>query len=421
MVALRTALVSLLTLCVSSSALALDLENRPSPRNEARPRRNRTDFIVLHTTEGAAKGALGKLRKNGEAHYLVTRNGTVFRIVDKDRVAYHAGRSMWGGHQDLDQVSVGIEVVGYHDRALPKAQLTALAELVRQLRALYDVPAERVLTHAQVAYGQPNRYHRYKHRGRKRCAMNLASAEVRAALGLDAAPARDPDVDAGRLRVADRTLFARLFPKVRLTGSGRSKASPMEVALAKLTAAPADAPAPEPEKAKPEAVVAKAEAAVPKAPAKAKIEVVAKAAPVKAEAPRLAVAPAPTKKPARAPRARGLCAVNTQRGHAQAVAGAGYAAESTIYMLPDGRVRTGAQLARRQAGLLSDLPSGTRVLTDKRFGGYVKPGRAPSEICGATKWRSPDTVYRLPSGELVAGPKVDPARLPRATMVFCAP
>jgi hypothetical protein len=153
--------------------------------------------------------------------------------------------------------------------------------------------------------------------------------------------------------------------------------------------------------------------------------------PARAEAPVVAVAKAPPKpepavaKPARAPRGRsaahGLCAVNPQRGHAKGVAGASYAAESTIYLLPDGQVRTGAQLARRQVGLLSALPPGTRVLIDKRYGGYVKPNRAPSEICGATKWRSADTVYRLPGGELVSGAQVDAARLPRATMVFCAP
>ena len=67
---------------------------------------------MLHTTEGAERGALAKLSRDGEAHYLVGRSGTVYRIVDKARIAAHAGRSMWEGHQNLDRSALAVEVVG---------------------------------------------------------------------------------------------------------------------------------------------------------------------------------------------------------------------------------------------------------------------------------------------------------------------
>jgi len=465
----------------ATEASALHLVDKKSPKNRERPRRARTDYIVLHTTEGAPKGALHKLRKNGEAHYLVNRDGTVYRIVDKDRVAFHAGRSMWDGVANLDRRSVGIEVVGYHHKTLKKRQLTALKELVRQLREIYDVPADHVLTHAQVAYGRPNRYHRYDHRGRKRCAMNLGTAEVREALGLGEGPDRDPDVDAGRLRVADKKLFARLFPDVALTARGRpAKTRRARAAIAKAKAkakAAADRIAqavvakPEPAKAEPEPVVAEAEpaeapaAASPsdllaeakdalskvggkdtapetEAPAEAspldaavaKLSALADAVRAEPEAAEPAPAPAvveverrshePKKARARgrAPASRGpsgLCQISRARAPARKLAGARYAASTTIYILPDGRVRTGKDLARSQAHLLDALPEGTKVLAGKTFGGYVKPSRAPSEICGAS-WRSNETVYRFPNGKLASGDTVDPARLPKATLVFCA-
>ncbi len=412
-------IVALMVLMSASDALALRINDRRSPKNRERARRARTDFIVLHTTEGAPKGALTKLRKNGEAHYLVNRDGSVFRIVDKDRVAFHAGRSLWDGKADLDRVSVGIEVVGYHNKKHRPAQITALKELIRQLRGIYGVPAERVLTHAQVAYGRPNRYHRYDHRGRKRCAMSLGTTAMRKALGLNAGPSRDPDVDAGRLRVADKKLFKRLFPQVALTRRGRPRRAPARPSkMAARSAKVAKAVAPKVRnnaqpKARPVEVAVLAQA---KAPSPAEVQ--AKLAQVRA--PKKSVAHPRKSARAQSPRARGgLCTVNRRASPAKRLVGPRYAEASTIYLLPDGRVRTGAQLARKQASLLKTLPKGTRVLKDKTFGGYVKASRAPSVICGSS-WRSKKTVYRFPNGKLVAGHEVNPARLPKATMVFCA-
>jgi len=411
-------IVTLMVLMSASDALALRIHDRRSPKNRERARRVRTDFIVLHTTEGAPKGALTKLRKNGEAHYLVNRDGSVFRIVDKDRVAFHAGRSLWDGKADLDRVSVGIEVVGYHNKEHRPAQVAALKELIRQLRGIYGVPAERVLTHAQVAYGRPNRYHRYDHRGRKRCAMSLGTTAMRKALGLNAGPSRDPDVDAGRLRVADKKLFKRLFPQVALTRRGRPRrvpARPSRLAMRNAKAAQAAAPK-APKVTAPKAPPAKTTASKAKAPSPAEVQ--AKLA--KVRAPKKSAVHARKSVRAANPRGRGgLCTVNRRASPAKRLVGPRYAEASTIYLLPDGRVRTGAQLARKQASLLKTLPKGTRVLKDKTFGGYVKASRAPSEICGSS-WRSKETVYRFPNGKLVAGHKVNPARLPKATMVFCA-
>ena len=59
--------------------------------NGERPLRKSTTLIVLHATEAQAKSSLEKLSERGEAHYCVVEDGTVYSIVDRDRVAYHAG------------------------------------------------------------------------------------------------------------------------------------------------------------------------------------------------------------------------------------------------------------------------------------------------------------------------------------------
>lgn len=185
-----------------------------SPRNPERKIRSSTELIVLHTTEAAEHGSLVKLCDRGEAHFCVTEEGRVYRIVDRDREAFHAGRSMWNGREDVDKFSIGIECVGYHDKPMPMAQIEAIKTLVKELQSMYRLSDDKVVCHSHVAYGAPNRWHRQKHRGRKRCGMLFAMPSVRAQLGLKKRPAYDADVRAKRLVVGDDYLRKVLYGNV---------------------------------------------------------------------------------------------------------------------------------------------------------------------------------------------------------------
>ncbi len=209
----RTGVALILALvCVPLVASALDISNRyRSPRNAERKVRASTQLIVLHTTEAPARSSLNKLCDRGEAHYCVTEVGQVYCIVDRDREAFHAGRSMWNGMEDVDKFSVGIECVGYHNKAMPSVQITAIRELVDKLKAMYRITDERVVCHSHVAYGAPNKWQRRRHRGRKRCGMLFAMPSVRRQLGLRLRPAYDPDTRAGRLTVGDDYLRMVLY------------------------------------------------------------------------------------------------------------------------------------------------------------------------------------------------------------------
>lgn len=213
MLAVRLALIAAVLLPLRG--FCVDASNRyRSPRNPERKIRRSTELIVLHTTEAPARSSLNKVSDRGECHYVVTEDGRIYRIVDRDREAFHAGRSMWNGREDVDKFSVGIECVGYHDKAMPTVQLRAIRTLVKELQALYGIPDERVVSHSHVAYGAPNKWHRHRHRGRKRCAMLFAMKSVRAQLGLKTRPARDPDTRAGRLVVGDKYLQRVLYGNI---------------------------------------------------------------------------------------------------------------------------------------------------------------------------------------------------------------
>ena len=208
-------LVLAAALCPPPVAAAIDASNRyRSPRNPERKMRALTELIVLHTTEAPARSSLNKLSERGEAHFCVTEAGEVYRIVDLNREAFHAGRSMWNGREDVDKFSVGIECVGHHDKPMPMVQLVAIRDLVKELKSIYNIPNERVVCHSHVAYGSPNKWQRRRHRGRKRCGMLFAMPSVRRILELWKRPSFDADTRAGRLAIGDDYLQKVLFGNV---------------------------------------------------------------------------------------------------------------------------------------------------------------------------------------------------------------
>ena len=132
---------------------------RPSPNFGLRPDGAAIDLLILHYTGmQSAVAALDRLcdpAAEVSAHYLIDEDGTVYRLVDEARRAWHAGVSSWRGRDDVNSFSVGIELVnpghewGY--RAFPPAQLGACTALARDIVQRHAIPRARVLGHSDVA------------------------------------------------------------------------------------------------------------------------------------------------------------------------------------------------------------------------------------------------------------------------------
>ena len=61
------------------------------------------------------------------SHYLVRDDPpTIYRLVDEDRRAYHAGLSYWMGYTQLNESSIGIEIVNRGSRISPDAMRRSL-------------------------------------------------------------------------------------------------------------------------------------------------------------------------------------------------------------------------------------------------------------------------------------------------------
>ena len=398
----------------AAKAKSLLIENRFSSLNKKRPLRPYTQYIVLHTTEGKEEGSLRKIVRYGEAHYVVSYSGKVYRVIDKSKIARHSGRSMWEGRSSIDNYAIGIEVVGYHNKGIRDAQYEALAELLRQLKARYDIADSNILTHSMVAYGRPNRFHDSNHRGRKRCGMIFADPNVRARLGLHSKPARDYDVKAGRLKVGDMALYRYLYA---------AKPEATLVAVAQKPAVPVSSEPPAESTHIDDNWTAWSIAR----------ERYSSASTVYVFPDGRRIAGDQIQDWTRIPNGtqvllseveddqpfEGFLEIGTDGATAQAIAGKAYTSRTTIYFFPDGLVRTGLELKKRRSGraLLSKTPTGARILIGYIYGGHVKIRRSPKSIAGV-KWNYPSTFYRYPDGKILSGDDIDISDIPAGTLVL---
>ncbi len=397
-------------------AAPLIIKNHFSPLNRKRPRRPYTRYIVLHTTEGKEEGSLRKIVRFGEAHYFVSRSGIVLRIIDKSKIAKHTGRSMWEGRRTIDNYSLGIEVSGYHNRDITDAQYDTLRELLRQLKSLYRIQDKDILTHSMVAYGRPNRFQDDNHRGRKRCGMIFSRPEIRARLGLTSGPEQDLDVEAGRLKVGDKELFAYLFtasPRPGLAASGDKDISLLPGAT-DVSAEPSRI-----DRNHTAWAIARERFNKPST-----IYVFPDGSQLRGtqvrdwahipEGTQVLLGDMDDTEPF-----EGFLEIGKDGDTAREVAGTASASSTTIYFFPDGFIRTGAELRRRKSTrrLLDNPPKGTRVLVGYIYGGYVKTRRPPSSIAG-NKWNYPSTYYRYPDGSILSGDDIDPKAVPAGTLIF---
>ena len=376
--------------------------------------RKSTKYIVLHTTEGSSKGSIAKLSANGECNYVVDMDGRIYTIVDRGRVAYHAGLSMWNGRTGLDSISIGIEIVGWHDKDISAAQYTALRKLLAELKAQYGIPDENVLTHSMVAYGNPNHWQKKKHRGRKRCGMLLALPASRTRLGLLKKPAYDPDIRAGRLADADPELT-----KILYTPMPAPKAAPKPPAAGKP---PAPAPAPPPAPVSASNVIGPKRSAWDIARDQYDAPTTLYAFPdgttkrgdqVK-NWNKMPAGTIVTVGPAASENANeGLLTIG-EDGSAQDLAGDAVAATTTFYFRPGLPYAAGATL---QLAEIASLPAGTKVLVDYRVAGPVTAKTPVFSLCG-NKWNHPDTYYWTSAGGLVPGDRVTDRTIPKGALVF---
>lgn len=130
---------------------------RPSPNFDER--KLPVSMLVLHYTGMPdAQNAIDWLASPASkvsAHYVVTEDGEIVRMVSEEKRAWHAGASWWRGISDVNSASIGIEIVnpghewGY--REFPEAQIEALIPLVHEVVQRHGITRGNIVGHSDVA------------------------------------------------------------------------------------------------------------------------------------------------------------------------------------------------------------------------------------------------------------------------------
>lgn len=137
---------------------------------------SRIRFLILHYTAADFSSSVSALTgRDVSAHYLIPditdpsylkagyTGQEVFSLVDESSRAWHAGLSQWGNRSNLNDTSIGIEIVNlatdnngeftfppYHPE-----QITAIEQLALNILKRYpDIKSTQVLGHSDVSIGR---------------------------------------------------------------------------------------------------------------------------------------------------------------------------------------------------------------------------------------------------------------------------
>ena len=116
-------------------------------------------FVILHYTGMQSEIEAIKRLKNNKSkvscHYFINRKGQITQMVKDNNVAWHAGKSKWKNIKNLNENSIGIELVnrghefGYQN--FSNIQILSLIKLCKKLKKKYAIKKENFLGHSDIA------------------------------------------------------------------------------------------------------------------------------------------------------------------------------------------------------------------------------------------------------------------------------
>ena len=131
-----------------------------SPNHSIQNRnKKKINFIVIHYTgmqsERVSIERLTSKKSELSSHYLINRDGKITKMVEEKKIAWHAGKSKWKNFINLNNQSIGIELVnkghqfGYEN--FPKKQISKLVMLCKILIKKYKIKKTNILGHSDIA------------------------------------------------------------------------------------------------------------------------------------------------------------------------------------------------------------------------------------------------------------------------------
>jgi len=131
-----------------------------SPNFDRKKRSNKTiKLIVIHYTGmQSERDSLKRLcnpNSKVSSHFLINRKGKIYRLVQDNQIAWHAGKSYWKKYKNINQNSIGIELVnkghrlGYEN--FKRRQIDSLIKICRILIKKYKINEKNIVGHSDIA------------------------------------------------------------------------------------------------------------------------------------------------------------------------------------------------------------------------------------------------------------------------------
>ena len=127
--------------------------------NKKKRAKNLIKMIIIHYTgmqsERESIIRLCNIKSKVSSHFLINQNGKVYRMVQDNRIAWHAGKSCWGNYKNLNKNSIGIELVnkghqfGYTN--FTKKQILSLVKICKILTKKYKIKKNNIVGHSDIS------------------------------------------------------------------------------------------------------------------------------------------------------------------------------------------------------------------------------------------------------------------------------
>jgi len=91
-------------------------------------------------------------RMYASAHILIGREGEVWKLVELDNQAWHAGASIMNGRGNCNRWTLGLELIGTNNSGFSQEQYEALAQLLAALMEEHGFPRVNIQGHDTVRH-----------------------------------------------------------------------------------------------------------------------------------------------------------------------------------------------------------------------------------------------------------------------------
>ena len=118
------------------------------------------DAIIIHSSYSvfgsnpySVDGVIKEYKTYGVSpHYLIDRQGKIYRLVNDKDIAYHAGVShLPDGRTNVNDFSIGIEMIYPKTQTPNDIQYNSLARLVNYLQKRYNISLSSIFGHSDIA------------------------------------------------------------------------------------------------------------------------------------------------------------------------------------------------------------------------------------------------------------------------------